>query len=69
MNEPVSKKKGQAPDKQRLPFALDGEDLSFLDFVKFETVANGIDILVDYDYMMKEEKHFIQKEHQHSNQK
>ena len=30
---------------------VDGEDLLFKDFVKFEVIPGGIDFIVDFDYI------------------
>ena len=42
------KKKGQN-------FHIDGEDLVYDDFVKFECIQGAIEIIVDYDFIMKDQ--------------
>jgi diacylglycerol kinase family enzyme len=43
-------------------FVIDGEILSFQKFVKFESVPEALEVLVDFDHMMKYQKHFLKHE-------
>ena len=54
-NKPDSEGRRRA---QRL--AIDGEDMIFEKFVKFETLHNELEIIVDYDKYMRDFKHFNQ---------
>lgn len=47
-------------------FACDGEDLLFTDYVKFETLYNELEVILDYDYMMKDFKHFTDNSGTHT---
>ena len=31
---------------------IDGEDLTYKEFVKFETLHNALEVMVDFDHMM-----------------
>lgn len=57
----VEQKNPLKPGQNERPisrYAIDGEDLSWRNFVKFETLYNELEVLVDFDYMMSQQKHF-----------
>ena len=40
---------------------MDGEDLFFNEYIKFETLYNELEVILDYDFMMKDLKHFNER--------
>ena len=42
-------------------FAVDGEPLHFEKFIKYESIPEALDVLVDFDIMMETQNHFIKK--------
>ena len=36
-----------------LLYSVDGEDLTWNNFVKYETLYNELEVLADFDYIMK----------------
>ena len=57
---PIKDKKSEVRALQR--YAIDGEDLTWRNFVKYETLYNELEVLVNYDHMMSSQKHFITKQ-------
>ncbi|CDW81011.1 diacylglycerol kinase [Stylonychia lemnae] len=53
----------QKDDREKIPqrYHIDGEDLTFKDFVKFECLYGALEIIVDYDFIMKEQQIFYQE--------
>ncbi len=42
-------------------YAIDGEDLQFTEKVTCEVLPGEIEVLVDYDFLISEEKYFVPK--------
>lgn len=40
---------------------VDGEDLKFKNFVNFEIMPSEIEVIVDYEFMLKSSNYFINK--------
>eukprot|EP00347_Sterkiella_histriomuscorum_P012216 403369450 len=59
-NPPIKKKGQEGPGiKEIQRYSVDGEDLLFREFVKYETLAGELEVIVDFDYLMQDKKHFI----------
>jgi hypothetical protein len=43
-------------------FAIDGEPLYFKKFLKYDSVPEALDVLVDFDILMESQNHFIKKQ-------
>lgn len=45
--------------KRTQVFQVDGEPLSFTDFAKIEVIPGAIDLLMDFDTVMRESRMFL----------
>ena len=54
--------KREIPGNPAHIFAIDGEPLYFHKFIKYESVPEAIEVLVDFDILMESQNHFIKKQ-------
>ncbi|CDW74738.1 transcriptional regulator [Stylonychia lemnae] len=59
LEKPKNKNDNRPPMKQLQLYAIDGEVFHFRDFVKYETLHNEIEVIVDFDYLMNDKKQFV----------
>lgn len=59
----IANKNPRKFDKNKMPmrerFGVDGEQLMFSDFVKFITLSQDLEVIVDYNKLMELQKWFI----------